>query len=66
MTGGSHVMHAEILDEGLSMDCARCRFLAEHPDHLDEANQARLSAGHCYSDLDWLAAENLRRLEIYR
>lgn len=62
----SHVLHAEILDEGLQMDCARCRSLAEHPWELDEANQARLSAGHTYSELDELAASNLRRKELHR
>ena len=66
MTGGSHVFHEDILDEGLDMDCARCRWLAANPWELDEANQARLSAGHTYSQLDELAASNLRDYELHR
>lgn len=61
---GSHVLHAEILEEGLDMECARCRDLAEHPGQLDEANRARLKAGHTYSPLDELAAENIRLEEL--
>lgn len=60
----AHIYHPRSHTHGLHPDCPRCQEHAAHPEQgLDPVNRARLLAGEIHTELDQVAADNLRRYE---
>lgn len=57
----SHIPHNDVLTHGLHPGCPRCIEHTRAPlSSLDRAMLDRLSAGVLYTELDRIAADNLR------
>lgn len=57
----THIFHEDSHTHGLCDDCPRCQEHAEYPAaSLDTENINRLLNGHCFSELDRIAADKLQ------